>query len=331
MKNRLAILSKIFIIFFYIFFWSVSGFSQFNPKARSIGYSGTGSNIDVKYHRFNWRINPDSSVNAIGGSVTTYFTTTQSNVSAIRFDLNNVFTVSATYHGSARLVTRPLTNIIEVSVPNIVISGTLDSVTIFYNGTPPPVNDQQQGYQRQSVAGSNMIFTLSESYEDRDWWPCKADMQDKIDSIDFIISTPSNFKAVANGVLQSAVTTGSNTVYTIKHRHPIASYLVAVAVAQYTVFNRGTVNISGTNMPVEYYISSGRGASGTQVAAMDFCKQELIAFGNKFGDYPFKNEKYGMYEFGWGGGMEHQTFSAMSYGVMSDWSTIAHELGHQWF
>lgn len=38
-----------------------------------------------------------------------------------------------------------------------------------------------------------------------------------------------------------------------------------------------------------------------------------------------------MYEFGWGGGMEHQTFSAMSWSSMLSWSVIAHELAHQWF
>ncbi len=69
----------------------------------------------------------------------------------------------------------------------------------------------------------------------------------------------------------------------------------------------------------------------TQLKTMDYCKDELVAFSQKFGDYPFKNEKYGMYEFGWGGGMEHQTFSAMGWASMTNWSTIAHELGHQWF
>ena len=157
-------------------------------------------------------------------------------------------------------------------------------------------------------------------------------MQDKIDSMDFIITTPSPFKAATNGVLTSNVISGGNRIMTYKHRHPIASYLVAVGVAQYNVFDRGTVNINGTNVPVEYFIYAGRGASPTtQLTAMDFCKQELVAFSNKFGDYPFKNEKYGMYEFGWGGGMEHQTFSAMSWTTMSSWSTIAHELAHQWW
>jgi aminopeptidase N len=44
--------------------------------------------------------------------------------------------------------------------------------------------------------------------------------------------------------------------------------------------------------------------------------------------YPYANEKYGHAQFGWGGGMEHQTMSFMnnfSFGL------IAHELAHQWF
>ena len=37
----------------------------------------------------------------------------------------------------------------------------------------------------------------------------------------------------------------------------------------------------------------------------------LSVFSELFGPYPFLNEKYGHAEFGWGGGMEHQTISSM--------------------
>ena len=44
--------------------------------------------------------------------------------------------------------------------------------------------------------------------------------------------------------------------------------------------------------------------------------------------YPFRNEKYGHAQFGWGGGMEHTTVSFMgSFGR----NLIAHEMAHQWF
>ena len=55
---------------------------------RSTGSSGTGSNIDVIYHKIFWRLNPDTSIGKyIKGSVQFNFKTTQANVSVITFDL----------------------------------------------------------------------------------------------------------------------------------------------------------------------------------------------------------------------------------------------------
>lgn len=311
---------------------------DFSSRPMSTGHSGTGDNIDVKYHRFEWDIDPTQS-KRISGSVTTYFVTTENNVSRITFDFNrqsfNNSNLDVQYHGSSVNTSFPGSgnrDILRIDLPSSLGNGALDSVTIFYDGTPPDVNGQEEGCQQVNNYGYPMFYTLSESYEDRDWWPCKADMQDKIDSTDFIITTPSAYRPAANGKLVSEVSSGGNTTYTFKHRYPIASYLVAVAVSQYNVFDRGTVNINGTPVPVVYYISKGHGSNPSSVLnKLDQCKEELVVFSNLFGDYPFKNEKYGMYEFGWGGGMEHQTFSAMGWGVMNDWNVIAHELAHQWF
>jgi len=44
--------------------------------------------------------------------------------------------------------------------------------------------------------------------------------------------------------------------------------------------------------------------------------------------YPFSNEKYGHAQFGWGGGMEHQTMSFMG---AFNFGLVAHECAHQWF
>ncbi|MBO9570890.1 MAG: M1 family metallopeptidase [Chitinophagaceae bacterium] len=300
--------------------------------SQTTGYSGTGGNIDVKYYRCQWTIDP-SATKQISGDVTIYFKTTLASVKKITLDLNNVHSFSAKYHGSTIATARPATNIIELTLPVTLPINQLDSVTITYSGTPPPVSGQAEGYQKKTVNTKNMIYTLSESYEDRDWWPCKADMQDKADSLDIYVTTPSIYTAAANGMLISTTSTGSNRTFYYKHRYPIASYLVAVAVSEYTINSRGTVNINGTNMPVDYYYLSNRAPTATQLKTMDRCKDELVAFSNGsiFGDYPFKDEKYGMYEFGWGGGMEHQTFSAMGWSSMTNWGVIAHELGHQWW
>lgn len=322
-------------------------FSAQLAGAQTGSKSGTGANIDVVYHRAEWRINPDSATGSgvliknIKGTVTTYFKTKQADVSAINFDLDkaafNNANLIVKYHGSATGVVKSFptsgnVNILNITLPVTLPINTLDSVTISYSGAPPAFSTYGEGYDQKSITGmGNVVYTLAESYGDDDWWPCKADMQDKVDSMDFIISMPSAFRAATNGALISDVISGASRIMTYKHRYPIASYLVAVGVAKYTVFNRTPVNINGTSVPIMYYVYSGRTPTPAQLTTMDYCKDQMMAFSSKYGDYPFKNEKYGMYEFGWGGGMEHQTFSAMGWTSMINWSVIAHELAHQWF
>ena len=51
-------------------------------------------------------------------------------------------------------------------------------------------------------------------------------------------------------------------------------------------------------------------------------------FNDIIGEYPFTDEKYGHAQFGWGGGMEHQTMSFMHN---LNFGLVAHEMAHQWF
>jgi len=64
---------------------------------------------------------------------------------------------------------------------------------------------------------------------------------------------------------------------------------------------------------------------------MNTQKSVFSVFNNLFGDYPYVKEKHGFYEFGFSGGMEHQTFSGIGSSSMQDNTVLAHELGHQWF
>lgn len=326
-------ITRYFLLSAILFLLVTTGTSQ-----PTTGHSGTGDNIDVKYHRFEWNIDPSLTFN-IAGNVTTYFVTTKENVNVITFDLikssfdNSNLIVK--YHGNTITHSFPSSgnqNILTITLPATLGINTLDSVTIFYNGVPQtPPSGQPGGCFQKIIAGYPLFYTLSESYEDKDWWPCKADMQDKIDSVDFIITTPADYTVAANGKLISETILGSDKTTLFKHRYPIASYQVGIAVSEYIKYDRGTVNIGGTDMPVEYYISKGRTPTTTQLNQMDACKEELVVFSQLFGDYPFKNEKYGMYEFGFGGGMEHNTFSGMSWGAFLAPTVVAHELFHQWF
>lgn len=308
----------------------------------SSGNSGTGSNINVIYHRCTWTANPDDATKTLTGVVTTYFKTIANNVSTISFDFNNASfnnsNLVVTYHNLNCNKSFPLTgniDILNIQLPvTLINAGTIDSVTIEYKGVPPAVNGSAEGYQRKvDAAGNNYIYTLSESYEDKDWWPCKADMQDKIDSIDINLIVPRTFWAAANGLMTDSTDDGTNRNFKFKHRYPIASYLVAIGIAKYKRFNLGNITSGTKSVPFVVNIFSGKTTTEENniITRMNNNKLVLTALSNLYGEYPFVNEKHGFYEFGFSGGMEHQTMSGISTSSMQSNTVLAHELGHQWW
>ncbi len=284
--------------------------------------SAASGNFDVNYYRCEWSIDP--SARYISGSVTAYYTMTAAG-SNIVFDLmSTLVTDSVKQRGSHLVFTRP-GDAVSIDLPGTTNTGTLDSVTIYYKGIP--ANTGFGSFIQSMHAGVPVMWTLSEPYGSRDWWPCKNGLDDKADSIDLFITHPVAYKAAANGMLQSetVVNNGTSILTHWKHRYPIVTYLVCVAVTNYDVFNN-SVQLGNINVPmVTYCYPESRAAfeAGTQntLDAMQF-------FHRDFGDYPFIKEKYGHVQFGWGGGMEHQTSTFI---VNTSESLVAHELAHQWF
>ncbi|MES2850874.1 MAG: M1 family aminopeptidase [Bacteroidota bacterium] len=320
---------------------------QNNSTPLSTGNSDTGNNIDVIYHRANWTVDPNSSA-AISGVVTTHFKVLVPNVTTISFDLiKSSFenTVEVKYHGISCVTFFPSSgnvNVLNITLPSIIsTANTLDSVTITYSGTP--IEDGLGGgfvrpnYIDQFGQPQNYITTLSESYEDRNWWPCKADMQDKIDSMDINVTVPWNnadtFWVASNGVLIDSAIAGGWRTFSYKTRYPMASYLVCLSAARYNRYY-SKVEIGETNTPVYWYLLAGKESSyyNNALTAMQKMNAVAQAFSNKLGDYPFKNEKHGYYDGLVGAsGMEHQTFSGIAPGALTSLVTLDHELMHQWF
>ncbi len=335
---------------FFIFFVILS---VTNTSAQTSGYSGTGSNIDVDNYQIYWRINPDSAL-GIKGVVKIKFKTTVNAVNRISFDLRSVHIIDdIIFRGVSISASRSgNTFTIPAAIP---VAGTRDSVTIFYHGAPPTANQAETGFTKTTGAGGNVIYTLSESYEDRDWWPCKADMQDKADTIDITVNVPyctnnatvalatDTFWVASNGTLIdstidiSGTQAQRNRTFTYINRYPMTSYLVCLGIARYTRFYKGTVQVGGFETPVVYYLYAGKSAATytSIVAAMDTATKIVTKFAPLFGNYPYpdplKGGKHGFYEGCPGGAMEHQTFSAMSTGSLQSKSTLVHELTHQWF
>jgi len=279
------------------------------------------ANYDVTYHRLYWEVDPAKA--EIKGEVTTYLTAL-SDIDEIVFDLADNMKVSEVNQRGQDLSFSQNSNdelVIELLLTQKM--NVLDSLTIIYQGNPVSSGFGSFEISTHGAAKVPVLWTLSEPYGAKGWWPCKQDLIDKIDSIDIYIKHPEKYKAASNGLLISEVTNDDQTVTHWRHQHPIPAYLIAIAVTNYAVYKDDP---KGLDFDIVNYVypenlddTRGRTAITTDI---------MKVFNELFEMYPFADEKYGHAQFGWGGGMEHTTMT-----FMGGWSRglIAHELAHQWF
>jgi aminopeptidase N len=289
-------------------------------RTNGLATSAASGNYRVHYYQLYWQVNP--AVNYITGKVTAHFIITRQS-STIVFDLTNSLTVDSVVMHHARLgFSQGPDESLAIQLSRGFKQDERDSVTIYYQGVPPADN---QAFVQSYHNGNPIIWTFSDPYGAKDWWPCRNGLDDKADSIDVYITHPAQYKATSNGVLQSETTVNNLTTAFYKHRYPIASYLVAMAVTNYKVFT-SQVQLGNKSLPLVTYVypeSEGSFRANTYLVI-----NALKLYNSVFGDYPFMKEQYGQTQFGWSGGMEHQTNSFI---VDAGEDLMAHELAHQWF
>lgn len=289
-----------------------------------LGYRTNEASLDfdLKYYRLEWTIDP--AVLYIKGAATAYFTPIVDDFQAVHLDLSDALTVdSVVYHGQIISSSFAEPFLLKIDLPQIIANGALDSLTIYYQGAPE--SNGFGSFEKDTHDGAPVLWTLSEPYGARDWWPCKQDLNDKIDSLDVYVRTPSGNRAASNGKLVGEWAEGNQKVYHWKHRYPIPAYLVAIAVTNYATYSNFVPHPEGDIEVLNYVfpedLNSAMGQTENIIEIMQL-------FNELGGRYPFADEKYGHAQFGWGGGMEHQTMSFMGG---FNYSLQAHELAHQWF
>ncbi len=291
-------------------------------KILNINNTAGMGDYDLKHLEMEFEIDP--SILFIRGSVSSFFKVNH-DVNTIEMELVVDYTIDSIIYNNNPLTFEhtALWDLI-IHFPNIIQTGSLQQVKIYYHGVPSTA----QGFGSVGFGthnGTPAMWTLSEPYGARDWWPGKNDLTDKIDSIDVIVHCPQQYRAASNGLLISDVVNGGIRTNHWKHKYPIACYLIAVAVTDYAVYTDTTYS-KGEIVPILNYVYP----EDLEITKQD--TKNLIPvmplYSDLFIKYPFIDEKYGHAQFGWGGGMEHQT---MTFLGVFQYEIMAHELAHQWF
>ena len=278
--------------------------------------------IDISFYELD--IDIDFSSNIISGYVLIKGTkSTVAHPDYIELDLYYNMVVVSVFLNDLQVSLSHDSDIIKIPADENMIF----SMKVFYNGTPEHCG--AGGFKFDNHLDIDHVWTLSEAYCARSWWPCKDDPSDKADSVNIKVTVPSQpeFIVASNGLLESTEVNGDKRTFFWKERYPITTYLVSLAIYPYTIWSEQYISpISNDTMAIEHYVFPDR--YELSYPNYSLTGEMLSFFSNLFGEYPFISEKYGHADFKWGGGMEHQTLSSM--GSFSQ-NLIVHELGHSWW
>jgi aminopeptidase N len=213
-----------------------------------------------------------------------------------------------------------------------VAEGTEFSATIYYHGDPGTAgwlsglhSDYSEKYNLY------MVYSLSEPFGAKSWFPVKQDLEDKADSCWVFLTTSSENMAGSQGILTNTVDVGiDKTRFEWKSKYPIDYYLISFAVTDYMEYDvyAHPQQMNGDSILIQNFIYNDPQCLADNKAGMDETADMIDLYSDLFGLYPFYEEKYGHCLTQLGGGMEHQTMTTLgSFGF----GLVAHELGHMWF
>lgn len=292
-------------------------------KKNNFSINSNMSNYDLQYCLIEMDVDPTQQF--ISGNITHYYKMMQSS-DILYFDLAKNLNVSQVlYHGQSLTYQQLASDELKIYLPKTIMKGTMDSLSIKYSGIPSKEN---KAFVTSIENGMPVLATVSQPFAAREWWPTKQSLNDKIEKLDIKIITPPQYSVGSNGKLisETILSTGKKQTFW-QTNYPTAAYMFGIGVTKY-VKNSGWLGNLGNQFPFLNYIFPSSAADTTVLSNIDWTKQCMETFENYFGEYPYRNEKYGHMQIGPGVSMEHSTMSSMSN---FNKEQIAHELAHQWF
>lgn len=283
---------------------------------------------DLHYVKLDIAMNNTST--QVAGKATLKARVTAASLSQFAFELDSMLAIdSVRVQGDLLPVVRS-GSLVTTTLTMPAAAGQNITAEIYYHGaTPGGTTFFTRGLVVDpAFYGHSITFSLSDRFLAKDWWPCKQDITDKIDSADLWITVPDSVQVASNGLLKNVTDVAPGFKrYEWSTRYPTAYYLLSVAIMPYQTYQH-MAYFDADSMPVVHYIPDAPGLLDAMQPQLDSLSLVLSYFSELFGRYPFWQEKYGQALAPLGGGMEHQTMTTIGpFGM----DVMAHELCHQWW
>ena len=300
-----------------------------NPVA-SCNAMNLQNKYDTKFHHLNLNLARNS--RSVSGNVKTLAKVVSLLLDTFAFELHPNFTIDSILVDG---INSPFSRSAgDVFVPvNNYTQNNFISVQTFYNGMAPTGASAAigNGYSTgTSQSWGNVVsWSLSQPYAAYEWWPCKQQLTDKIDSSWVFVTTDSINMTGSNGVLTNVVDLNNGKKrFEWKSKNPINYYLISVATARYVEYSYYAHPANSDSVLIQNFIYNNPQTLPNFLNDINDTGDMLELFADLFGPYPFANEKYGHCMAPFSGGMEHQTMTSQGF---FNFTLTAHELGHQWF
>ena len=170
------------------------------------------SKINISFYDISIDINFES--NTINGSVGVNGFVDNNLPEYIELDFYNNMTVNSILQNNGQVSFLHEQNKIKIPINNIIIQDdNYFSILIKYQGSPQDCG--AGGFKFDEHLGVDHVWTLSEAYCARSWWPCKDDPSDKADSVYIRVTVPANpnFIVASNGLLDNIISDGDKNTF----------------------------------------------------------------------------------------------------------------------
>jgi aminopeptidase N len=295
--------------------------------------TNTDTSFDVRFYYLKADVSIDRNAKYIKGNL---FCRVESRI-------NNLLNIGLSLHHSLHVdsITGNATSFsiigdsINIILDNSYPAGQQAAITVWYQGEPVEAGGYKGLVYATHASQEPVIASLSTPYLAHYWYPCKDGPEDKADSVYLDITVPdtaingNNVIAVSNGLLENINHSNNKVTYSWRHRYPIVTYYVMMAISNYSHFQQSSIGPVGETFPLDYYYF--RESETASLMGISEMPEVMEFFSDQYGKYPFRKEKYAMSQLGFYGAIENQTNTIINSMDPLWFSISVHELSHMWF